>query len=423
MGQGPSRGGHSSSDEYQSRQRGVDIDDAQQQVDEVIERVAQEIQENDRVDESDVGRVVGGAVGGFAGGATGGLAGNAVGSALGREAGGRAGSRYAAAQADREPDAVSDVSGVGESKAVALRDAGYESIEDLRTASREELEAVDGIGPATARKLKKAGEATASGIGSVSPTVAENIRNTPFEPQEKGATPEARQAIQQATAEVKKLYRSAVARVASRTRIQQVAEDMTAHVEEGVFDPKREPYFDPTAVGSNDTGRISLSPGTTADDVSHELGHAVSDAYGYARGRASLRAENEYKNRLDRDESDPFIANDPTETGFHMTQDNGKQVNGVPEEFAALIEETNRAWQRIQRAHRNGGVAAAENHTIPNNYSATSASEVFAQLNEVAQSDDPQMDRENIKNQESLIVAYARVFSPPGRFKQILDLD
>ena len=145
MGQGPSRGGHSSSDEYQSRQRGVDIDDAQQQVDEVIERVAQEIQENDRVDESDVGRVVGGAVGGFAGGATGGLAGNAVGSALGREAGGRVGSRYAAAQADREPDAVSDVSGVGESKAAALRDAGYESIEDLRTASHEELEAVDGI--------------------------------------------------------------------------------------------------------------------------------------------------------------------------------------------------------------------------------------------------------------------------------------
>jgi predicted flap endonuclease-1-like 5' DNA nuclease len=422
MGQGPSRGGHSSSDKYEDRQRDVDVDEAQEDVDAAIERVRERF-ENANIDEEDVGRVAGGALDGFAGGAVGGLAGSATGNALGREAGGRAASQYAARQLDDRPSSINDIDGIGEGKAEALREAGYETLDDLRGASREALESVSGIGPATARKLKQAGEMAASGVESVSPSVAENIRNTPFEPQDDGATPQARQVIGQATAEVKKLYRSTAAAVASRARIQQVAEDMTAHVEEGVFDSKREPYFEPTAVGANDTGRISLSPGTTADDVSHELGHAMCDAYGYARGRASLRAEDEYKNRLDRGESDPFITSDPTNTGFHMTQDNGQRVDNVPDEFAALMEETNQAWQRIQRAHQNGGIAAAENYTIRNNYSATSASEVFAQLNEVAQSDNPQMDRKNVRNQESLVMAYAQVFSLSGLFEEILGLD
>jgi hypothetical protein len=422
MGQGPNRGGHSSSDEYEDRQRDVDVDDAQEDVDAAIERVKERF-ENVNVDEEDVGRVAGGALGGFAGGAVGGLAGSATGSALGREVGSRAAGQYAASQLDEGPSSIGDVDGIGEGKAEALREAGFETVEDLRGASREVLENVNGIGPTTARKLKDAGETAASGVGSIGPTVAENIRNTPFEPRNTGATPEARQAIGQATIEVKKLYRSTTATVASRTRIQQVAEDMTAHVEEGVFDSKRNPYFEPTAVGPNDTGRISLSPGTTADDVSHELGHAMCDAYGYARGRASLNAESEYKDRLDRGESDPFIASDPTNTGFHMTQDNGQRVDSVPDEFAALMEETNEAWQRIQRAHQNSGVAAAENYTIRNNYSATSASEVFAQMNEVAQSNDPQMDRKNVRNQESFMMAYAQVFSLSGLLEEILGLD
>jgi large subunit ribosomal protein L32e len=59
--------------------------------------------------------------------------------------------------ADEESDApetLEDVSGVGPSKAEALRDAGYESIEDVQAASQSELADVDGVGNALAARIK-----------------------------------------------------------------------------------------------------------------------------------------------------------------------------------------------------------------------------------------------------------------------------
>lgn len=50
--------------------------------------------------------------------------------------------------------ALEDVTGVGPTTAEALRAAGYESATDLRTASRGNLTAVDGIGPAKADRIK-----------------------------------------------------------------------------------------------------------------------------------------------------------------------------------------------------------------------------------------------------------------------------
>ncbi|MFC7136566.1 50S ribosomal protein L32e [Halobaculum litoreum] len=51
-------------------------------------------------------------------------------------------------------ESLEDISGVGPSKADALREAGYESVEDVKAASQGELAEVDGIGNALAARIK-----------------------------------------------------------------------------------------------------------------------------------------------------------------------------------------------------------------------------------------------------------------------------
>ena len=62
------------------------------------------------------------------------------------------------ADADDDSEAefasLEEISGVGPSKADALREAGYESIDDVRAASQAELSDVDGIGNALAARIK-----------------------------------------------------------------------------------------------------------------------------------------------------------------------------------------------------------------------------------------------------------------------------
>ncbi|MGQ0534892.1 MAG: 30S ribosomal protein S3 [Methanobacteriota archaeon] len=50
---------------------------------------------------------------------------------------------------------LTDLSGIGKAKAKALEEAGFVDYETLATASVEELAAVEGIGPALAKKLKE----------------------------------------------------------------------------------------------------------------------------------------------------------------------------------------------------------------------------------------------------------------------------
>ncbi len=54
-------------------------------------------------------------------------------------------------QAERE---LEDISGIGPSKADALREAGYETITDLQAASQSELSDLEGIGNALAARIK-----------------------------------------------------------------------------------------------------------------------------------------------------------------------------------------------------------------------------------------------------------------------------
>ncbi|WP_207589557.1 50S ribosomal protein L32e [Halomontanus rarus] len=53
-----------------------------------------------------------------------------------------------------EPETLEDISGVGESKADALREAGFESIEDVKEASQNELAEAEGVGNALAARIK-----------------------------------------------------------------------------------------------------------------------------------------------------------------------------------------------------------------------------------------------------------------------------
>ncbi|WP_265112310.1 50S ribosomal protein L32e [Halosolutus halophilus] len=53
-----------------------------------------------------------------------------------------------------EPQDLEDISGVGASKADALRDAGFESIEDIKEADQDDLAEADGVGNALAARIK-----------------------------------------------------------------------------------------------------------------------------------------------------------------------------------------------------------------------------------------------------------------------------
>ena len=49
---------------------------------------------------------------------------------------------------------LEDISGVGPSKAESLREAGYETVEDVKAASQSELAQVEGVGNALAARIK-----------------------------------------------------------------------------------------------------------------------------------------------------------------------------------------------------------------------------------------------------------------------------
>ncbi|MFB6127448.1 MAG: 50S ribosomal protein L32e [Halolamina sp.] len=55
---------------------------------------------------------------------------------------------------DDDIEVLEDISGVGPSKAEALTEAGYESVEDVKAAAQSELSEVDGVGNALAARIK-----------------------------------------------------------------------------------------------------------------------------------------------------------------------------------------------------------------------------------------------------------------------------
>jgi large subunit ribosomal protein L32e len=57
-------------------------------------------------------------------------------------------------EVEDEFEELTDISGVGQSKADALKDAGYETVDDIRVASQDDLASVEGVGMALAARIK-----------------------------------------------------------------------------------------------------------------------------------------------------------------------------------------------------------------------------------------------------------------------------
>ena len=55
---------------------------------------------------------------------------------------------------DNEYEALTDISGVGDAKAEKLREAGFETVEDLRNATQAEIAEINGISDALAARIK-----------------------------------------------------------------------------------------------------------------------------------------------------------------------------------------------------------------------------------------------------------------------------
>jgi len=85
-----------------------------------------------------------------------------------------------------EPQELEDISGVGPSKAEALREAGYESVEGVKAASQADLSEVSGIGNALAARIK----ADVGGLELEEETEAE-VEEAEAEPEEPAEPTEA----------------------------------------------------------------------------------------------------------------------------------------------------------------------------------------------------------------------------------------
>jgi large subunit ribosomal protein L32e len=83
-----------------------------------------------------------------------------------------------------ELEDLTDISGVGNSKAAALEGAGYETVDDVRGASQDDLANVDGIGNALAARIK----ADVGGLEVREETGAEVEEEAPAEPEEEVET-------------------------------------------------------------------------------------------------------------------------------------------------------------------------------------------------------------------------------------------
>jgi large subunit ribosomal protein L32e len=89
----------------------------------------------------------------------------------------------AEAEAEAELQELTDISGVGDAKAERLREAGIETVDDIRELTQEELAEIEGIGNALATRIK----ADVGGLEVAAETEAEVEEEAPEAEETEGA--------------------------------------------------------------------------------------------------------------------------------------------------------------------------------------------------------------------------------------------
>ena len=87
------------------------------------------------------------------------------------------------AEAEAELQELTDISGVGDAKAERLREAGIETVDDIRELTQEELAEIEGIGNALATRIK----ADVGGLEVAAETEAEVEEEAPEAEEAEGA--------------------------------------------------------------------------------------------------------------------------------------------------------------------------------------------------------------------------------------------
>jgi large subunit ribosomal protein L32e len=83
---------------------------------------------------------------------------------------------------DTNPESLETVEGIGPKTASALRAAGYRTIADLRSASRNELAVVEGMGTARADSIKRAAApAAVEDVRGIGPKLLEALAHAGYD--------------------------------------------------------------------------------------------------------------------------------------------------------------------------------------------------------------------------------------------------
>lgn len=306
---------------------------------------------------------------------------------------------------------VREIDGIGKTKGNALEEAGYRTVADLRTASREQLLAVSGIGPQTADLLQAAANERAP---SVPVQIDEDVKRAI----EETAIVETAAAD---TEELRTLFRSSAREFASRIKNPIVARRVFEHVYE-LRQHDDGPGTGITAGTNRTETRVTLTRESTRTDAIHEYAHLFADAYGYTDGTKGTNAARTYRDVQSDPQTlnDPFVVVDPTESECQLSQEQGEVVEDTSQEIQQLMQAVNEAWARLQRRAQAG--ENPRQYNVLDNYSATSASEFLAQLNEFMQSSTvPENGGEFFRTQPEVVEAYRDVFEPSDPIQALLE--
>jgi predicted flap endonuclease-1-like 5' DNA nuclease len=384
MGQGPSRGGHEPLSDYQSRQRGVDMTEANQTVQTDIDQAAEWIAETDREDHSAIEQAV-----------------------SDTDSEQRLDQRLTVSRTrdhtnQRDLSTLTDLDGIGPQRATALQTAGYDTIGALQAASTDELTTVTGINERLAQRIStQTAEQWPQTTRTVDEETWQAIIEIPFD-----TDPDDIDALI-----ARWMYQATANEFASRTLNSTIAHTMFTHVGELVNERDQPTALRPAAGTPAATATINVTAQADRQILMHEFGHLLADAYGYADGEHAQAAIAAYHERQRTDPTnDPVITSPSHHPECLLSQDNGDRIEDVPSEIDQLITSINEGWSHLQTRIEAGDDPSQ--WTVIDNYCTTTAREFLAQVNEYMQQPDEVIDRQFLENYPDVVRAYTAIYVP-----------